>query len=101
MGEHTPPFEIPEHGGYIWEWFRELSLITTNVFDGLYRPIPPSEYLAWQQITGKIVYSWEYDILFSMDSTYCDEMNKEIQARQSIRQERAEREAQVNSRKRR
>ena len=101
VGESTPPFEIPEHGQYIWDWFKELSLIASSVSDGMYRPIPPSEYLAWQQITGNIVYSWEYDILFSMDSVYCDEMNKEIQARQSIRQERVEREAELNSRRKR
>lgn len=65
----------------MWAWFRELSSIASPISDGFYRHIPPSEYLAWQQITGNIVYSWEYDILFAMDAVYCEEMNKEIRAR--------------------
>ncbi len=72
--------------------------MSSPVIEGMYRPIPPSEYLAWQQITGNIVYPHEYDIMFAMDAVYCEEMNKEINARREKWQERKEREAQLNSR---
>lgn len=101
VGEQTPPLNIPEEGKYIWEWFKELSLIASPVFDGLHHPIPPSEYLAWQTITRNIVYSWEYDILFSMDNVYCDEMNKEVQSRRTVQQDRAAQEAKLNGRRKR
>lgn len=43
-------------------------------------PIPPSEFRAWREITGNIVYPAEYAILCAMDVAYCDEMNKELAA---------------------
>ena len=99
LDHYTPPFEIPKDGQYIWNWFREISAIASNVSDGFYKPIPPSEYLAWQQLTENIVYPWEYDIMFAMDAVYCDEMNKEIQSRQQARLDRKEREAELNRRR--
>jgi hypothetical protein len=96
----TPQFRIPQSAHYIWNWFKEISDIASPIREGFYRRIPPSEYLAWQQLTGNIVYPEEYDILFAMDGVFCDEMNAEIQAREAIRQERLEKERELNSRKR-
>lgn len=83
-------------------WFKELSRVAGRFSDnGRYQPILPSEYVAWSKLTGNIVYSHEYDILFAMDAVFCDEANKEIESRQVIRQEKAQREAELNSRGRR
>lgn len=99
LREITPDFRIPPNGSHIWEWFKEISAVASPVFEGFYRRIPPSEYLAWQQLTGNIVYPVEYDILFAMDGVFCDEMNAEIQSRRTIQQERLKKEAELNSRK--
>lgn len=100
LKEPTPFFKIPEAGIHIWQWFREINDIASPMREGFCRRIPPSEYLAWQKITENIVYPEEYDILFAMDAVFCDEMNAEIQSRETIRQERLEKEREMNSRRR-
>lgn len=99
MNEVTPPFEIPENGKHIWDWFREINSVAAVRQDGQYQPIKPSEYLAWQQITGNIVYPAEYDIMFAMDAVFCDEMNKEIESRQEMWRDRKEREMELKGRR--
>lgn len=49
-----------------------------RVRDGVCSPIPPSEYVAWLQATGKIVYPAEYAMLCAMDVAFCEEMAKEL-----------------------
>ena len=49
-----------------------------RVQDGIVFPIPPTEYIAWLQATGNIVYPLEYAILCAMDVAYCNETAKEI-----------------------
>jgi hypothetical protein len=49
-----------------------------RVKDGVVYPIPPSEYIAWLQATGEIVYPTEYAILCAMDDAFCNEMGKEL-----------------------
>jgi len=48
------------------------------VSDGVCAPIPPSEFLAWVQLTGNLVRGFEYDILSAMDLAFCSEMNSEL-----------------------
>lgn len=61
-----------------------------RVVEGVCGPVPPSDWLGWQQITGNIVYPWEYDILAAMDVAFCDEMNKELEAKREAQYEEAQ-----------
>lgn len=61
--------------------------------DGACEPIPPSEILAWQILTGTVVYPSEYAILAAVDLAYCDEMNKELDSYQARESERRKTEA--------
>ena len=61
-----------------WEWYWEISNNLTRVVDGGVRHIPPSEFLAWAQMTGRIVYPSEYAILQAMDRAFCTMTGQEI-----------------------
>lgn len=100
MGEYTPDFIIPEHGIHLWEWFKDLNHVASHATDGECKPILPSEYNAWLQLTGNIVNSVEYDILKAMDLAYCEEMNLELRSRREQHYARKQKEAELNSRKR-
>lgn len=84
---------MPEVGEYLVEWFYDANARVRRVLEGVCAPIPPTEWVAWQQITGNIVYSWEFDILAAMDVAFCDETNKELDARRAAQAEEAERNA--------
>jgi hypothetical protein len=81
----VPLFYIPEAGKYLWDWFRELNFSVTRIKDGQCCLIPPSEVLAWINLTGTIIYPSEYDILRAMDHEYCSEINKELRAMYNVR----------------
>lgn len=76
--EQPPDFNIPTEGRTYWEWYFSLSDRVRRVRDGICEPIPPSEFLAWCQASGTIVYPAEYAILTAMDDMFCEEMNKEL-----------------------
>jgi len=78
---------IPEHGSYLWGWYEQISNSCVRIVDGICRPIPPSEILAWIQLTGNIVWPSEYAILVKMDRAYCEEMNLELEANRARRDE--------------
>ena len=69
---------IPVGGAHLWEWYFALSGCFKRVHDGSCIPIPPSEFVAWTQATGHIVYPAEYAILRAMDAAFCEETNKEL-----------------------
>ena len=69
---------------HLWEWFFDLDNRISRMDDGVCNRIPPSEWLAWQQMTGDIVYPWEYDILTAMDRAYCAAVNGEIAAGRAL-----------------
>lgn len=73
-----PPRIIPEEGQEYWGWYWEISNSLRRVSDGAVNPIPPSEYLAWAQMTGRIVWPSEYAILRLMDSAFCAMTGQEI-----------------------
>lgn len=50
----------------------------SRIVDGACHKVPPSEWLAWQSLTGHVVYSWEFAILAAMDHAYCAAVNEEI-----------------------
>lgn len=61
-------------------------------------PIPPSEWVAWQKITANIAYPWEFDILAAMDVAFCDEVNKELDAKRAAQADEADRKAKSGKR---
>lgn len=69
---------IPPAGRYIWDWYFNLSDRLRRIQDSAAIPIPPSEYVAWLQATGNIVYSIEYGILCDMDRMYCETVGQEL-----------------------
>lgn len=74
-----PPLVIPEAGANHWLWYWELSNSLRRVSDGAVNPIPPSEYLAWAQMTGRIVWPSDYAILRTMDAAFCRMTAQEIE----------------------
>ena len=52
----------------------------SRIKDGVCYLIPLTDYIAWSKLTGNIVYFWEYDILMSMDESFCSETNLEFEA---------------------
>lgn len=56
----------------------KLSARVRRVRDGTCEPIPPSEFIAWRDATGSIIYPTEYGILAAMDDAYCSEMAVEL-----------------------
>lgn len=80
----TPDFEIPSVGDYIWDWFTRLSNVINRVdSNGYYYNLPPSEILAWCKLTGTDITEDEYEIISAMDSSFCKEINAEIEANRS------------------
>ncbi|NUM72732.1 hypothetical protein HUU40_00080 [candidate division KSB1 bacterium] len=73
-----PPRIIPEAGETYWQWYWEISDTLRRVTDGAPNPIPPTEYLAWAQMTGRIVWPSEYAILQAMDRAFCKMTGQEI-----------------------
>jgi hypothetical protein len=88
----SPHLIVPPVGRYLWEWYIELSGRLQRVHDGVVRPIPPSEYMAWREASATIVYPSEYAILCAMDDAYVIEMGKEL-ADYRARQDEASRRA--------
>jgi hypothetical protein len=82
LGYDSPKFEIPEAGFYLWEWFIEINSSVSRIdFNGNYCNIPPSEFLAWSQLTRNNLFPEEYDILRSMDDVFCKELNLDLKAK--------------------
>ena len=80
----SPDVEIPEAGEHLWEWYFDIDGRISRIVDGICKRIPPSEWLAWQSLTGTIVYPWEFDILAAMDRVYCDTVMEEIAAGRAL-----------------
>lgn len=98
LGIHSPEFRIPEVGTYLWQWYNEISQIGSPPSDnGRVNPIPYSEYRCWAELTGKIVYPVEYDILIAMDLAFCAETNAETVAKRLKEQDRMQKEAEAKS----
>lgn len=96
MGKFVPSFEIPVQGIYLWEWFGQLCKSVHRIdFNGNYCVIGPSEIFAWSNLTNNLITPIEYDILSSMDMVFCDELNKEIQARHAKEEEKRKQESQA------
>lgn len=87
MGLETPPFVIPDHGQYLWDWFSNLNSAVSRIRDGVCRLIPPSEYFAHFKMSGLLVSPEEYATLQAMDKAYCEETNKELRSLQAKREE--------------
>jgi len=75
----SPDLVIPGSGRYLWDWFESLASGVGRVSDGVCAPIPWTEFLAWANVTGNVVFPSEYVILRAMDATFCEETNKEFE----------------------
>lgn len=80
----SPDIEVPEAGQHLWDWYFDVDDRISRIIDGSCRRIPPSEWLAWQQMKGDIVHPWEYDILAAMDRAYCAGVDGEIEAGRAL-----------------
>lgn len=83
----SPEFEVPEGGEFLWNWYFEISEGLRRIDDGVCFPIPPSEIIAWKNLTDRLLTADEYVILRAMDAVFCEETNKELQAYQERRAE--------------
>lgn len=96
-----PRFILPVEGKYLWDWFFDLNDNFSRIADGVVSRIPPSEFLAWANITGNIVHVREYDILRAMDAEYCVQIQARLDNERKRRDEAAaqEREAAAKSKR--
>ena len=51
-----------------------------RIQDGVCCPIAPSEFVAWENISGNIVHPFEFTFLRAMDAAYVKETNIELKA---------------------
>ena len=86
-GEYAPDFIVPEEGQHVWNWFVDLNRSVSRISNGICRMILPSEYIAWRELTGHVVYAHEYDMLKCMDEAYCIETNLEFESLRTKQQE--------------
>lgn len=96
----SPEFEIPEGGEYLWGWYFEISNSLRRIDDGTCFPMPPSEIIAWKNLTDRIVTTDEYAILRAMDDAFCEKTNVELQAYHERRAAEREREIEAAQRRR-
>lgn len=86
--EQSPePFELPDHVQYLWDWYFDADRRISRMLDGSYRLIPPSEWLAWRDITRSLVRTQEFAILAAMDRAYASAVNEEIEAGRALADE--------------
>jgi hypothetical protein len=93
FGATSPPLVVPLSGLYLWRWYFQISENCHRIKDGVCVPIPPSEYIAWREVSGEELEPWEFSILRAMDTTYCAEMNIELEAFRDREHERQKQEA--------
>jgi hypothetical protein len=86
---------------YLWGWFQDVSTSITRVRDGAPQRIPPSEFLAWAMMTGRLVEPAEYAILREMDMAFCAALSVEIAEANARRRAAQEQKAGAGKRKRR
>ena len=86
--DKNPDFEIPLAGEYLWDWFTRLSNAIHRVdFNGYYYNLLPSEILAWCKLANVEMTEDEYDIITAMDSSFCNELNADIHAKNTSKME--------------
>ena len=68
-------WELPEAAAYLYQWFWELSS-GRPVSQAGFLAIPSSEILAWCQLSGIRLRSWELDALRQLDAAFLREMGK-------------------------
>ena len=89
FGRDHPDLIVNMDGAYLWEWYHRVASCVARVRDGICFPIPPSEFLAWAQMTGTLVRPMEWSILTAMDEVYCTGMSAEFEAYRIRQEEKA------------
>jgi len=77
----APEITIPDEFIKLWQVFFDVAASVGKVSDGVCRPTPPSEWLAWKQLTEADFTGVEFALLRKMDSAFCSAMNAEIEER--------------------
>lgn len=72
--------DISDAAEHLWGWYFDIDKRISRDVEGIYRLIPPSEWLAWRDITRDLVHPWEFAILAAMDRAYTGAVNVEIEA---------------------
>lgn len=72
--------ELTSAAEHLWAWYFDADRRVSRDVDGAYRLIPPSEWLAWRDITRELVHPGEFAILAAMDRAYSSAVNVEIEA---------------------
>lgn len=98
----SPKFEIPSGGEYLWDLFVKLSTVIHRMdFNGYYYSFPPSEILAWCELTKVDITSGEYEIISAMDNVFCKEINEDKNAAYSRKLDEQKQELESKSKHRR
>lgn len=80
--DKNPEVEIPYEGEYIWELYAMLSNAIHRVdMNGYYYSLPPSEILAWCKLRDLTLTPFEYEVISAMDNSFCNEINKDKNAK--------------------
>ncbi len=97
-GDDLPDFDLPYEMLYLWQWYWSVSGRLQRIADGVCRPIPPTEFLAWSTASGTIVSHVEYAILCAIDETFCKEMNSELSDYRTRQEDERKRQAEAAKR---
>ncbi len=84
FGDKNPKLEIIKEGLTLWNIFTDIihSVFRIDTNSGYYVKIPPSEFKAYNDMKALQLTPYEYDVLTSMDTAFCEEMNKDVKAKQ-------------------
>ena len=90
FSQESPPFDVPEDGQYIWDWFYDIIETGDRIIQG--EPIPFShiELKAWSENMRELVEPSEFKILIDMSNTWCDAMFDELENAREVLKKEAE-----------
>ena len=84
----APEITIPEMYVHLWLKFFTLSDQVSRIYDGICKRIPPSEFVAWKEMSGVEISPEEYSLMAEMDEAYCVSMNEQLEERRQREMER-------------
>lgn len=77
----APELTIPDQFLKLWMVYFTISNQVSRIKDGVCFRIPPSEIVAWKELSGISVSTFEYSLLVDMDEAFCTAMNIELEER--------------------
>jgi hypothetical protein len=67
----SPEVGLPDDAEELWSWFWSIRRGVAGGFSGA-SPVSCGELFAWLQLTGNILRREEVEIIFAMDTAYCE-----------------------------